>query len=360
MVADQDPEPDTPALTSSPLSFREEVRDAVTPRSALLVIGVLLLQLGFIASYLAAFHSPAPRHVPIAVVLPTGTPAASADALKERLNTLPTDPLSVTVVPTEAEARQRILDRTSDGAIVFMASGPDRLLVASGGGGALSEALTIVTGKIEANQHRTFTVVDVRPASEKDTRGLSPFYLAVGWVVGGYLVAAILGIAGGAAPANRNRATIRLAALALYAVVSGLGGALIAGNWLDALPGHLVGLWLIGSMVVFGVGAFTMAMQVLFDVIGIGIAILLFVVLGNPSAGGAYPAPLLPPFWATIGPWLPPGAATNLIRGTVYFDGAETLQSWLVMAAYAIVGVTVALLVTDLRDRQKGDPVHPI
>ena len=56
--------------------------------------------------------------------------------------------------------------------------------------------------------------------------------------------------------------------------------------------------------------------------VGIGLAILVFVVLGNPSAGGAYPAQLLPPFWSAIGPWLPPGAATGAIRGIVYFGGA--------------------------------------
>jgi hypothetical protein len=68
------------------------------------------------------------------------------------------------------------------------------------------------------------------------------------------------------------------------------------------------------------------------------------VVLGNPSAGGAYPAPLLPPFWAGIGPWLPPGAATDAVRGIVYFDGAGAGGAALVLAGYAVVGLAATVL----------------
>ena len=86
-----------------------------------------------------------------------------------------------------------------------------------------------------------------------------------------------------------------------------------------------------------------MALQVWTGLVGIGLAILLFVVLGNPSAGGAYPAPLLPPFWAAIGPWLPPGAGTDAVRGIVYFGGAGAGRACLVLAAYALVGLVATL-----------------
>ncbi|MFD0534778.1 hypothetical protein ACFQY7_14470 [Actinomadura luteofluorescens] len=128
------------------------------------------------------------------------------------------------------------------------------------------------------------TVVDIRPPGPKDGRGLSSFYLVIGWVVGGYLAAAILAVAGGARPANARRTVIRLGALALYAVVSGLGGALVAGPVLGALPGHFFPVWGIGALVVFAAAAATAALQTLFGLVGIGLAILLFVVLGNPSA----------------------------------------------------------------------------
>ncbi|GAA3070414.1 hypothetical protein GCM10020000_63650 [Streptomyces olivoverticillatus] len=144
-------------------------------------------------------------------------------------------------------------------------------------------------------------VRDVAPAARGDARGLTSFYLVVGWCVGGYLCAAILAVSAGARPANLHRAVIRLGAIALYALGSGLLGAVIAGPALDALPGSIPCLWGLGALVVFAVGAITLAFQGLAGIVGIGLAIALVVVLGNPSAGGAYPYPLLPPFWRTIG-----------------------------------------------------------
>lgn len=47
-----------------------ELKGAVTPRTALLVIAVLLLQFGFITSYVGALHHPTPHELSIAVVAP--------------------------------------------------------------------------------------------------------------------------------------------------------------------------------------------------------------------------------------------------------------------------------------------------
>jgi hypothetical protein len=80
-----------------------------------------------------------------------------------------------------------------------------------------------------------------------DHNGLSAFYLVIGWMVGGYLVASILGISVGERPESLTRASVRLAAIALYAAVTGLGGALIVGPWLHALPSHTPGLWGLGA-----------------------------------------------------------------------------------------------------------------
>jgi hypothetical protein len=135
-----------------------------------------------------------------------------------------------------------------------------------------------------------------------------------------------------------------------------LGGALIANAWFSALPSHFVRLWGLGALLVFAVGAFTMACQVLLGILGIGVAILLFVVLGNPSAGGAYPSTLLPTFWARIGPYLPPGAGTDAVRSIVYFSDAKITRDLVVLAVYAIVGIVVTYAFAGWRSEQP-DPV---
>ncbi|MGW0584029.1 DUF3533 domain-containing protein, partial [Streptomyces sp. NPDC002920] len=49
-------------------TFLDEVKDAVTPRATLLVFGVVVLSLLFIASYVGALHDPKPKDVPFGVV----------------------------------------------------------------------------------------------------------------------------------------------------------------------------------------------------------------------------------------------------------------------------------------------------
>lgn len=322
---------------------RRELIPGVTLRSAVLVIGVLLLQLGFVLSYVGAFHAPAPRQIPVAVVAPAGAPAGTADSVVRQLDGIGGDPLSARTAPSEASGRKLLADREVDGVLVLGATGQDRLLVAGAEGGAVSSALTDVITRVDASQQRTVTADDVIPSRAGDARGLSAFYLAIGWVVGGYLVASIIGVSNGSVPRTRVRAAVRLGALALYAVVSGIGGAVIVGPVLGVFAGHFWALAGFGALVVFAVGAFTAALQVWTGLVGIGLAILVFVVLGNPSAGGAYPAPLLPPFWAAIGPWLPPGAATGALRGIVYFGGAGAGIAALVLAAYALVGLVATM-----------------
>ncbi|MEZ0090498.1 ABC transporter permease [Streptacidiphilus sp. EB129] len=335
--------------------FAAELRDAVTLRAALLVVGVLLLQLGFIVSYVGALHHPYPHRAALAVVAP---PEAS-DQVVGQLNALPKQVLDARAVTDEAAARQQIRDQKVYAALLIEPAGTrDTMLVASASGPALSTAMQQIITGVERSQGRTVVVEDVVPLDPGDAEGLTSFYLAVGWCVGGYLVASILGISAGARPANRKRAVIRLGTLALYSVAAGIGGTLIVVPILHALPGNVWALWGVGTLVVFGVGAVTMALECLFDVVGIGLAVLLFVVLGNPSAGGVFPPPLMPPFWRVIGPWLPNGAGTSAARSIAYFDGTAMTGPLLVLAGWAVVGVVVSLVVTSIRPRG-GRPALP-
>ncbi|QLE71408.1 DUF3533 domain-containing protein [Streptomyces rectiverticillatus] len=330
-------------------SFAQELRSAVTGRAAVLVIGALVLQLAFIASYVGAFHSPRPKEVALGLV----APRPIGGQLEERLDRLPGRPLDVhTVDGGEAAAVAKIRERDLDAALVVDPRGTtDTLLVAGGAGASLAQATEAVLTRAEAVEGRKVRVEDVAPAAAGDARGLTAFYLVVGWCVGGYLCAAILAISAGARPANPHRAVIRLGALALYAAAAGLLGTVIAGPVLDALPGSVLGLWGLGTLVVFAVGATTLALQGLAGIVGIGLAIAIVVVLGNPSAGGAYPYPLLPPFWNAIGPALPPGAGTWSARSIAYFRGNGLTGPLLVLSAWAAAGTAVTMVCAGARGR---------
>ncbi len=220
----------------------------------------------------------------------------------------------------------------------------------------LSGSLERILTEVTASQQRAVRTVDVAPASPEDFDGLSSFYLVVGWCVGGYLCASILAISAGTKPANRQRAVIRTAVMALYAVAGGIGGAVIIGPILGALPGSVWGLAGLGALVVFAVGMITLALEALTGIVGIGLAVLIIVVAGNPSAGGAFPLPMLPDFWRAIGPALPPGAGTWTARSIAYFRGNAVTGPLLVLSAWAVVGTALTLLLS-MRHRtgQEGD-----
>ncbi|MFE7484866.1 DUF3533 domain-containing protein [Streptomyces sp. NPDC057552] len=334
------------------MTFVDEVKNAVTPRAALLVIGVLGLQLLFIASYVGALHKPKPTDVAFGVV----APQQMSQQLVAQLDGLPGGPLDPRTVSSEAEAREQIMNREIDGALIVSPQGrTDTLLVASGGGTVLSSALERLLTQVEGEQERTVRTVDVAPASADDFDGLSSFYLVVGWCVGGYLCASILAISAGTKPANRQRAVIRTSVMALYAIAGGIGGAAIIGPVLGALPGSFWGLAGLGALVVFSVGMTTLALEALTGIVGIGLAVLIIVVAGNPSAGGAFPLPMLPDFWRAIGPALPPGAGTWVARSIAYFRGNAVTGPLLVLSAWAVAGTALTLLLSMRRRDGRDD-----
>ncbi|MEE1740934.1 DUF3533 domain-containing protein [Streptomyces sp. BE147] len=337
------------------MTFVDEVKNAVTTRAALLVIGVLGLQLLFIASYVGALHKPKPTDVPFGVV----APQQMSQQLVTQLDDLPGGPLDPRTVTDAAQAREQILNRDIDGALIVDPAGrTDTLLVASGGGTVLASSLEKILTEVEATQRRAVRTVDVAPASPEDFDGLSSFYLVVGWCVGGYLCASILAISAGTKPANRQRAAIRTGVMALYSIAGGIGGAVIIGPILGALPGSLWGLSGLGALVVFSVGMITLALEALTGIVGIGLAVLIIVIAGNPSAGGAFPLPMLPDFWRAIGPALPPGAGTWVARSIAYFKGNAVTGPLLVLSAWAVVG-TAGTLLLSLRHRPETDPPAP-
>ena len=68
---------------------------------AALFVGVLLLQMGFILSYVAAFHQPTPRDIEIAVIADQGTPDGMDQQIADKLNAIDGSPLDLTYMEYE-------------------------------------------------------------------------------------------------------------------------------------------------------------------------------------------------------------------------------------------------------------------
>jgi hypothetical protein len=316
------------------------------------MVGVLALGLGFVFSYVGAFHHPVPHRVAIAVVAPAG----DSRSLVERLDALRGAPLRARPAASAAAARGLLrADRVAAALLVDPRGRKDRLLVAGGGGAALSTAVQAVVTRSDAARHRVVATTDIVPLQSGDYRGLTGFYLVVGCLVAGYLLAAIFGITLGPRAATVGQAAGRLLAIVPYSLAVGVGAALIVGPLLGALTGHFAAVAGVGALLTFAAGAVTVALESLLGMVGIGLAILVFVVLGNPSAGGAYQNALLPGFWRAIGDGLPNGAGVDAIRRAVYFGGHGIAERLIVIAAYGIAAAGITLVLGRLRRPRTED-----
>jgi hypothetical protein len=326
-----------------------DIRDAITLRAFLLVVATLGLGLGFVVSYVGALHNPRLQNLPVTIV--SDNPQVTNQLISRFESSVPRGTIVPSAGTSAATATELVKNRKTGAAFVYDLSGTqDTLIVASAAGSAQSRAMQTLFTSIDQQEGRTIKVEDVVPSAAADANGLAPFYLVVGWCVTGYLISSILGISAGARPETTTRAVVRLAAIALAGFAASLFGTWIVGQHiLGALGGAFWPMVATGTLLILGVGAVTMAMQTAFGVIGIGLAVLLVVVLGNPSAGGAVPRSMLPTFWRAIGAFLPPGAGTDSVRSIAYFGGAETGYPLLIMAAYALLGVVLSLLLCALK-----------
>ncbi len=323
--------------------WRDRLKDVLGVRTIALLIGAIIVQFGFIASYVGAFHSPDPHSMSVAVVADHG----AAPKVAKQLDALPGGAVSAHPYESMDAAKTDLRHGKRSAVYVFDTRGTsDTLMINSAQGSSVTGAMTTIFKQMTAKQGRQLTVQDAVPVQKGDARGLTSFYLVVGWLVGGYLMASLLGIRKGPKARNFRRVLWRLAGCAVYAVFSGLGGALLVGPIIGALNGHFWAMAGIGTALSLAASVFTMGMEALFGIIGVGVSIVLFVVLGNPSAGGAFGYQLLPGFWRHIGPWLPNGAGVDAVRSVIYLESYQIWVHIAIIVGWLVLGVIALLLVS--------------
>jgi hypothetical protein len=305
-------------------------------RPAFLVLGALFLQLAFIAAYVGALHAPEAHRLPVAVIS-----SPSVDKFQARIEQK-TDEVSSRPYARSADGFRALYDQNVYAVLRAGKGSTLELHLASAGGGAAAEDLTQLYGKYAYLTGVEVDVYDDVPLPASDNRGISPFYLVVGWIVGGYLVSTLLSFIAGAHPEPR-RGRIRILALLAYAIASGIGGAVIVGPVLEIWHHNLVPLAALGVLTVFGAAAASAALSALLGSVGTGVTILLLVVLGNPGSGGPFSPELLPGPFRGLHTWLLTGAATRAVRSIVYFDGRGDRDALIVLLLWCGIGAVLYL-----------------
>jgi hypothetical protein len=291
-----------------------------------IVAGGLALLFAFTAIYVAAFHAPRPKGFDVGVV---GGPA-DAMQLQSELDRGERGAFDVRGYATEREARTALFD-TDVHAVVA----GDRILVAQAFGAAPTDAAT----RALADAVPGATVADLRPLPPEDARGLSSLFVVVGTVIPSLVFGALLSVLGRALPAR-----LRWAAVVAYAAGAGLVVAFNVDVLVGALEGHFVALAAVSALLALAVAAAAHGLGHLVGPPGIVAAILILLLLGISSAGGAVTYQFEPGFFGAVSQLLPPGAALTATRNVEYFDSAATLVPVLVLVAWAAAGLMFGLL----------------
>jgi hypothetical protein len=128
---------------------------------------------------------------------------------------------------------------------------------------------------------------------------------------------------------------------ALYAVASAAFGVVLTDPVMGVLTGHPWTLLAAGSLIVFAAAVVTAALM---SLVGLaGIAIVMFVLLGNPTSGGSVPVQMLSGGYRFLADVLPTNAGMGLVHGFAYFDGNQITRPLLVLSIYAGVSLAVCL-----------------
>ncbi|HEY5199258.1 MAG TPA: hypothetical protein VIJ51_19725 [Solirubrobacteraceae bacterium] len=304
------------------------------------LVAAAVLQLAFVGSYVGALHNPMPHSVPVDLI----APYTIAPRLTAQLDGLPGKPLKIDAATSAAAARDDVGSRRVYGFFEPHSKGRDTLAVATAANRATALAVETVFDGVETSRHRPAPrVVDLAPLPANDPAGLSGFYAVVSWMIGGYLGATLLGLVGETRARSRVRAFARVVALAVYAIASGVLSVLLLDKGIGVLGGHFEDLCAVAALSIFAAAAATAGLQAVLGIAGTGVAILVFVVLGNPSSGGPYARDMLPQFWRVVGEYLPPGAAVDLVRNVLYFGSRDIQTPIIVLAAWAGAGALIAL-----------------
>jgi hypothetical protein len=290
---------------------------------------VLVVQALFVFSYIGALHHPKPHEVAFGVVGTSPLPAAVGTQFS----------LKTTQYASEADALEAIDERKIDGALVGGPAGA-KLIVVPAASNPGASALSAAFGAGAAALKQQLVIVQAHPLPAGDASGAVSFFVVMALIVGGYLSSTLAMAFGGAVSRRR-----RLSSLAIAAVIGALVTDTLAGPVLGATPtSKFLVLWAIFTLIMMAVAFATAALQTVLGAGGTLIVVILFVIFGAPSSGGTVPAAYLPTLWRTIGPYLPAGAGTTVVRNTIYFDGNRIARSLIILAAYLVIGALVVLL----------------
>lgn len=338
--------PDPKPLTVNMPSLHGGRRpDSKVLRYISLVIFPLAMVTMMISFMLGAMGSPAPKDMPVTVV---GSSTEQAkDTIADFEKNMGEDMFDFTASTNEDEARALVEDREEVAALVLPTeTNPEFVLIANeAGNNSAFRVVAQVFDQVASAQGMDFNVDDVAPLPDRDKNGVTVLYMAMGWILAGFMVVIV-----GANANPWSRPLKRMVPLmAIYAPFMSLVVALIAGPITGAVEGHFAQLWGAGILAIFSIAMFAMVFERLIGMLAIIPVIGTLMFAGMPASNGAISEYMTPTFFSTLHDFLPMPAAVETIRSIIYFDSDVVTEHLQVLALWGLVSLALVFLVDSIK-----------
>ncbi|MCC9204922.1 ABC transporter permease [Arthrobacter sp. zg-Y769] len=302
---------------------------------------------------LGAMYEPTPRDMPVAVVGSTADQAEqAASGLDENMSGL----FDLRPMDNADDARDQVRDRTVVGAYILpSAESPTATLITNEAGGmSQQQVLTSVFGQVSAGQQLEMAHDNVAPLKDSDSMGMATMYLAMGWIMAGFM---IIVVGSTAAPASRPLRML-LPIVAAWAVGMSAFLWVIADVFVGAIDGHFLPLWGAGAVAIFCVAMFTTVFERFMGMLAILPVIGILMFLGVPASGAAMSIYMEPEIFRFLHEVLPMPAAVESIRSILYF-GSDTVWSHLLtLGIWGAASLAVVAVIDHFKPpRTEGHPV---
>ncbi|MGO1949267.1 MAG: ABC transporter permease [Mycobacteriaceae bacterium] len=314
----------------------------------------LAMVLMMVVGMLGAMHNPAPRDMPVAVAAETSEQAEqTVDGLSDAMP----GSFEFTVVDSADEVRTQVEDRdVAGGFILPSADNPSATVVTNqAGGSSTAQAIEQAFTQIAQAQDMPVETDDITPLPDRDSLGTVSLYLAIGWMMAGFMV--IL-VGSNAQPASRPLRRL-IPIVAGYAVFMSFVVWLIASPIVGAVgPGHFLPLWGVGIVAIFSVAMFAAVLERLFGLLGVIPIVGVVMFLGIPASGGALSIYMEPALFTHLHGVLPMAASVESARSILYFDSDIVGQCLRTFAIWGVVSLVLVMIIDRFKPLRTTTPHH--
>jgi hypothetical protein len=329
--------------------MKKPQRMIIAASIAMTLVGMLV-----VGSFLGALHHPKPHRVDVGVV---GDPDALGELLRSPFAQKEQGALNFKPYLTDDDAKNALIHRKIDGAIMLGPGTQQTLFVASASGRFNSQILTATFQAESALTHQSFRVEDVRPLPPRDLNGISSLYFVFGVVLGSLAFAMVVTQAIG----KRLNPLTHLGIFTGFAILIAAGATWTVDGLVGALTHNVLALMGIAALVSIAVSTVTSTVARLLGPIGAALLGLLIITVGMPAAGGPIGADFIPEWYAALGKALPVGAGVPAVRNISYFGGDDISLSLTVLILWGAVGALALTLLglVGLRRNRRAKPQGP-